>query len=218
MRSLARVLLAFTASALAACGGFTSEGDGSHTLEVDARVSFEEGTATMNARVSVTQRGAQVEGATVTLRDDDTEAVFPLENDGNFYRSNIAGGYRRKLELTVARGDDKVSAKLEGPGQHFIVKPFDGTRVELGDDPLKINWSVSDGIRADDVAVTIDGTDYRGESNKDRGEVEIPRELLRPGDAVVRIERSNSVKLDGALGASTFVLSYQALSHVTFED
>lgn len=218
MRLLARFFAAAAMSALAACGGFTDAGDGSHTLEVDARVSFQAGDGNMTARVSVTQKGAQVQGATVTLRDDDTEAVFPLENDGNFYRATIAGPYRKKLELKVTSGDDNVSAKLEGPGVHFIVDPFDGTRVKLGDDPLKVNWSVADGIRADDVAVTIDGSDYRGETNKDKGEVEVPRELLRVGDAIVRIERSNSVDLKGALGASAFVLSYQALSHVTFEE
>lgn len=204
-------------SATAACGGYTSSGDGSHTLDVEAVVSSESGNANMTARVSVSAKGAQVSGATVTLRDDETQAVFPLNEDGNFYRATIPGGYRKKLELKVERGDDNLSGKLEGPGIHFIATPFDGTRVELGDDPLKINWAVSDGIRADDVAITLDGSDYRGETDKDRGEVEVPRELLRTGEDVIRIERSNSVDLTGGFGPSKFTISYQATSRVTFE-
>jgi hypothetical protein len=218
MRALQRVTLAIAVSAIAACGGFTSGGGGTKTLEVEARASFAAGNANMNARVSVVQNGAQVQGAVVTLRDEETEAVFTLEPDGNFYRANIAGGYRRKLELKVDRGDDNLDAKLEGPGEHFVSNPFDGTTIELGDDPLTVNWTVSDGIRADDVVISLDGSDYRGETNRDRGEVEVPRELLRLGDDVIHIERSNSVDLDGGSGSSRFTMSYDAASNVTFED
>lgn len=218
MKAFPSAIVAAALSTLAACGGFTNGGGGTKTLDVEARVSFIAGNANMNARVSVVQNGAQVQGALVTLRDEATEAVFPLDVDGNFYRATIAGGYRRKLELKVERGEDNLDAKLEGPGEHFISNPFDGTTVELGGDPLKVNWTVSDGIRADDVAISLDGSDYRGETNRDRGEVEVPRELLRIGDDVIHIERSNSVDLDGGSGNSRFTISYEAASNVTFED
>ena len=218
MRAMQRVMLSAAMSAIAACGGFTNGGGGTKTLEVEARVSFAAGNANMNARVSVVQNGAQVKSAVVTLRDEETEAVFTLEPDGNFYRANIAGAYRRKLELKVERGEDNLDAKLEGPGEHFVSNPFDGTTIELGEDALTVNWTVSDGIRADEVAITLDGSDYRGETNRDRGEVEVPRELLRVGDDVIHIERSNSVELDGGTGGSRFTMSYEASASVTFED
>ncbi len=218
MRALQRATLATAMSAIAACGGFTNGGGGTNTLEVEALVSFAAGNANMNARVSVVQNGAQVQGAVVTLRDEETEAVFNLEPESNFYRANIAGGYRRKLELKIERGEDNLDAKLEGPGEHFVSNPFDGTTIELGENPLTVNWAVSDGIRADDVAITLDGSEYRGETSHDRGEVEVPRELLRVGDDVIHIERSNGVDLDGGTGSSRFTISYDASSTVTFED
>ncbi len=214
----ARFGLIAAASAIAACGGYTSGGGGTDTLEVEARVSFAVGNANMVGRVSVNQRGAFVQGATVTLRDEETEAVFPLTEDGNFYRTNIPGGYRRKLELKVERGGDNLDAKLEGPGEHFINTPFDGTIIKLGDSPLEVNWTVKDGIRADDVSIRLDGSDYRGETNKDKGKVEVPRELLRVGDDTIRVERSNTVDLEGGAGESTYTISYEAMSRVRFEN
>ncbi|HSI05630.1 MAG: hypothetical protein ACAI38_13725 [Myxococcota bacterium] len=218
MKACKHLTFAAAMSAIAACGGFTDGGNGTKTLEVEARVSFVAGNANMNARVSVVQDGAQVPLADVTLRDEETEAIFTLAPEGNFYRASIAGGYRRKLELKIERGEDNLDAKLEGPGEHFVSSPFDRTTVELGDDPLTVNWTVSDGIRADDVAISLDGSDYRGETNRDQGEVEVPRELLRVGDDVIHVERSNSVDLDGGTGSSRFTMSYEATSSVTFAD
>lgn len=215
---MVRLGLIAAVSAMAACGGYTSGGSGTDTLEVEARVSFAVGNANMVGRVSVSQRGAFVQGATVTLRDEETEAVFPLTEDGNFYRTNIPGGYRKKLELKVERGSDNLDAKLEGPGEHFINTPFDGTVIELGDSPLKVNWTVKDGIRADDVTISLDGSDYRGETNQDKGEVEVPRELLRVGEDTIHIERSNTVNLEGGAGVSTYTISYEATSRIRFED
>lgn len=213
-----RRALLLCVSALAGCGGFTDEGDGSKTLEVQAYVSFEQGTATVDARVSVDQNGAFVSGAIVKLRDDETDDEFTLEEDGNFYRAHIAGDYRRKLVLDITRGDDDLEAKLEGPGKHFIITPFEGTSIDLGDDPMKVEWSVEDGIRADDVSISVDNSDYRGETNEDKGKVEIPRELLRPGDDTIRVTRANSVDLKGGRDSSTFEISYEAISRVRFEE
>jgi len=210
-------LLAF-ASALASCGGFTDGGDGSHTLAVDARASFEAGNGSMDVRVSVDKSSAHVAGAIVTVRDDASNAVFTLDDTGNSYRANIAGGYRRRLQLDISSGSDKLTAKLEGPGPHFVSKPFEDQTIKLGGDPLTVEWAVSDGIRAQGVAVSLDGSDYRGETTHDDGSVDIPRELLRAGDDTIHVERTNDVVLDGATPGSTFVMSYEASSHVHFID
>jgi hypothetical protein len=213
-----RFLLLTAVTAIAACGSYTDEGDGSDTLEVDANVAFTAGTAIMDARVSVDKKSAFVSGAVVTLTDDDGNS-FTLDEEGNFYRAKIPGDYRRKLELKISSGADKLSAKLEGPGITFIVAPFEGTTIKLKNDPIKIEWSTKDGIRADRIGISTDNSSYHGDTNHDDGEVDIPRELLNAGDDIIHVERSNTVKLKHADDAkSTFTMSYEALSRVHFNE
>ncbi len=181
-----RCALITAVTALAACGSYTDEGKGSDSLEVDATVSFTAGSAIMDARVGVDKKSAFVSGAVVTLTDDDGN-TFSLDEDGNFYRAKIAGDYRRKLELKVSNGGGKLAAKLEGPGITFIVNPFEGTTVKLKNDPIKIEWSTNDGLKAENINITTDNSSYNGNTNRDDGEVDIPRELLNAGDDVIHV-------------------------------
>ncbi len=208
----------------AACGGYTDEGDGTKTLRVEANVVYRGGGANeISAVVDVTKSGDPVVGADVRLIDGDTDEVLELTGNapgmGNESRySGTLEGYHRRLALEVKSGDDELDAKLEGPGRHTILEPKNNdslTKDDIGDE-LDVEWSVEDGIAADQVVLVLDtGQDFETVDNGHYDD--IPGDEVPRGSRTLDIRRTNRVLLAGGTTGSIFELGYQASNDFVVE-
>jgi len=210
-----------------ACG-YTDGGSGTNTLEVVATLVYEtrHSDEGMQADVSIRKNGLAVEGATVILTDGDkNDAVtVPQHDNGQNTRyrtdsTHLLLGYRRKLELRVESGSDRLEAKLEGPGPHLISKPTNDEQMSRGDlgDSFEVRWKTEDGIAADEVVITVtsQNTDDRVRTvSGDPGKYDMSSTTLENFDNNIRVLRRNRLRLSGGTGASEMTLGYEASNRV----
>jgi hypothetical protein len=209
-----RTLVALPVLALAACG-YTDAGSGTNTLLVAADASFTVGDDNTRLSVHVHKAGVAVDGATVNMRDGDTNELFTLRNTGSGTYTLDTPRYRRRLALEVQAANtsggsaDSLVAKLEGPGPHVIVNPKAGglTRGSQGS-TLDVEWACNDGVGADQVSVHVDDGFSRlvtGDSGKTDGP---PMATLASGNHDLRVRRINTVELSGGVTGSVFTVSF----------
>lgn len=200
---------------LAGCGDFTDEGDGTRTLDVDVIASYNLDDDTTALRADVEVPSGSASGTEILVVDDESgdELILELDDDQSqvgIFRGSFSG-YRRRLELNVERGSDRLDAKLEGPGRHVIEAPTNGQDIELDDIPnrgLSIEWSVEDGLAADQVRIILDVADFDSTFNEDEGEADIPRATLQIGTESIRVRRSTTIDLAGGVPGSRFEIGY----------
>lgn len=223
-----RFLLVSIPSLLAACT-YTDGGEGTKTLFVVASSRFDVGGANgAEMIVEVSKDGAAVSDVLVRLRDDDSDELFELPESAVAGRySSTVPGYHRRLQLAVQSGSDALEAKLEGPGPHVIESPRAGgvDRSGMGGE-LDVAWATEDGLRADEVVVSIRNVDAHDIVEErtitdDTGSYdEIPMAVFPPNADNYRLTltRRNRVDLDGGTSGSTFVVSYGVETTFTLVD
>jgi hypothetical protein len=206
-----------TATVLSGCGSthVSDGGSGSGTFSVDANVSATDRitNATDGAdfdvdfSVRLTKNGNAVHGATVTI-DSGNGQVALVENNQNGHYDGAQSGYAGTYHLSAVLGDDKVEGViLSGPGAHHFATPSVGDQHVYGQ-PLDIAWSPTGAQSAVLETNEIDHT-----AITDNGSYTIPASGLKkpdPGkteDERIRITRSNSVALSGAVAGSTLSVS-----------
>lgn len=208
MRRVGFCLLALVAS----CGGYSDEGGGTGTLEVDARASYEVSNDRTDVRIDVVVTTGSVDSVRAEIQNDLTGETRTMERIdlGRTNRARFAesfAGYAQRLELLVERGDDNLDGRIEGPGRHVIDFPRTGGVVEAGDS-FDLEWTVEDGLAADTVEVELDDSDFFRTLIVDSGELEIPDNFVQRGEETAEVERSNIVDLAGGVPGSTFSISY----------
>ena len=210
--------------ASAACG-YTSEGSGTETIEATAFLRF---TPTVEAATTGEVRlrysgGVPVSGATVTFTHGDNEQLL-----ATFVESEAAGeegvyrgsfqGYVRRLALSVTQSSDVIEATLEGPGQHILAAPANGTvygRDTIGDE-VKVVWSTEDGLKADEVVVQFEENGFVSALDNDPGELSVPAERVDDGINTISVVRRNRTNLAGGLGDSVFALEYEVINTIQY--
>ncbi|MEE8408168.1 MAG: hypothetical protein V3T05_01055 [Myxococcota bacterium] len=193
--------------------GYTDAGGGTQTLEVIAKLEYDFRDDETKIEVEVSKNGEALEGARVRIEPDGGIGVdIPQQNAGAnaVYILRDWQGYHRRIELLVESGKDRVVAKLEGPGPHTIVNPESTSlsRSSLGDN-LDVEWKVDDGVRADEVTISLDKGDYHSTIKDDPGHYEIPSTALESGEERVEVTRRNRIDLAGGIGRSTLEISYE---------
>ncbi len=204
-----RRLLPLLGLVLGACG-YTDTGSGTRTLQVEASSSFDV-TDGNDSRVRVTVRqadGTNVDDASVNVKDGDSGAVIAVPADGNGGRYSVdVPGYRRRLELAVARGSDRLDVKLEGPGPHTITSPVPGQVVS--GNTLGVSWATKDGVAADEVSLDIRHTQAQRLLTTDTGSSnDLSLAGLSAGTYDLDVTRQNVVVPGGGVTGSTFTISY----------
>ncbi|MBN1961803.1 MAG: hypothetical protein JW841_12735 [Deltaproteobacteria bacterium] len=194
-----------------ACG-YTDSGSGTRTLLVQARAQYAvSGGNQTNVTVSVADRdGTEITDATVEITDGKNGQRYsiPHQNNGLYY-INIEN-YRRRLRLHVRSGDNELSAKLEGPGPHVIDYPKAGAirRSRLGN-KFKVEWSTEDGIRADEVEISLrHGPEVNSKDDSGFNDDISMSQLTETGDYRLNLTRLNRINLGGGVDNSTFTISY----------
>ncbi|MEM6730601.1 MAG: hypothetical protein AAF658_03545 [Myxococcota bacterium] len=207
-------------AALCGCGGFTDTGSGSGTLEVEVDTSYALEQNRTEVRVDVRVSSGDPASAGVVVRDDESGEVVELDVtlqgvEAARYRGSFEG-YRQRLELEVERGNDELTARLEGPGRHVIENPANGSVLSVSSD-LDIEWSVEDGLSADAVTIELDDSGVDVTVSDDDGDFEVDEDSLEAGEETVSIERINIIVLDGGLPGSSWEFSYEVENDFVLE-
>jgi hypothetical protein len=208
-----------------ACG-YTDEGDGSGTLQVQADITYTVHNNQMHAEIEVTKGGVPVTDATVTLDPDEgAEATIPFNdgpgNNDDRYRANITS-YKRRLQLRIDRGDDWVEVQLEGPGTHSIAEPEAGGIIDAGDldGDIEVKWKTEDGVKCDEVKVEVRGNNEEVQYENtpdDTGSHDVEGTAFDSGANTIQVTRRNSIRPKGAEGSSYFKIHYQVENSVVVE-
>jgi hypothetical protein len=214
--------LTLALGAAAACG-YTDAGGGSRTLEVIATMDYQVHDNETTINIEVNKDGAPLEGANVVVKDDENGTTHEIaqQNAGadTVYRQNLSG-YIRRAELRVELDNDRLDAKLEGPGPHRITEPENGRtfkRSDIGDN-LTVKWKTDDGIAADETTIRLGWGDRHSSTIKeDPGNYDIPSASLADGNEEVRVIRRNRVNLDGGIGQSKLEISYEARNDIIIQ-
>ena len=208
-------LLYFTLIGLPLLGGcsYSDAGTGTNTLHVKASLDYAAGdTDISHLQVEILDSAGQpVSDAAVTLLDGDTGEEFTLpEADSGIYRSDIPK-YRRRAQLVIERGSDRLDGQLEGPGPHLIETPVQAGTVNRADrvEPLEVRWETTDGIKADLVTLGLDDDRFSTTETEDRGFATIPKDELHSGSEGVTVRRRNSLVFAAGLNHSSFEITYQ---------
>lgn len=205
-------------STAAACG-YTDPGSGSGTLEVIATMEYQFHGNETSVRVEVRKNATPLEGVSVVIKDDESGATHDITQQSSgadtVYRLSLSN-YIRRAELRVELDDDRLDAKLEGPGPHRITEPENGqtfSRSDIGDN-LTVKWKTEDGIAADETTIRLSQGDHTTTIREDPGSYEIPSSSLADGDEGIRVIRRNRVDLKGGVGQSKFEISYEARNDI----
>ena len=198
-------------SLLGGCS-YSDAGTGTHTLQVKASLDYAAGdTDISHLLVEILDSAGQpVSDAAVTLLDGDTGEEFTLpEADSGIYRSDIPK-YRRRAQLIIKRGTDRLEGQLEGPGPHLIETPVQAGTVNRVDlvDHLEVEWTTEDGLKADQVTLGLDDG-FSTTETEDRGFATIPKDELHSGSEGVTVRRRNSLVFAAGLNHSSFEITYQ---------
>ncbi len=215
MRRLATIGVA--ALLLGGCG-YTDSGDGSGTLSVTAEIIHYANNDVSQLRVQIVDAdGQDVDDAEVIFTDDGSDEAIELTvNPGNRYTANV-DGYRRRLRLSVERGEDNLTGTVEGPAPHRITNPANArTRAVTRD--LTVEWATEDGVRADQVVIRLNLANFSTVLTDDPGRYAIPQSYLEVGDGQLAVERRNSVVLNGGIGGSSLTLGTSVENDVIIED
>jgi len=212
------LLLPILSGALVLTGcSYTDGGTGSNTLHVKATLTYTAGDTDDNSHllVQVLDNAARpVPEAAVTIQDGDTEEEFTLselEAGGSGVYVLTLPRYRRRIDLSVVRGSDRLEGQLEGPGPHTILAPLHaGTvkRAEL-DHNLEVTWTTTDGLKADQITVGLDDRGFSTTELDDRGYGTIPKDELRSGSEGVTVLRRNTLIFDSGLNNSSLEITYK---------
>ena len=139
----------------AACSE-TDAGEGSETLYVQVSARSQADSTQITA--SLSQKGNDVVGANVVIRDVDNDTSINLEgssSSGGYVYTGILTVYARLIQLEIKSGDDDLIAQLGGPNPHLITRPPNDAIVRRQSfDELSIEWDADD--PADEVLVAID--------------------------------------------------------------
>ena len=196
-----------------AFGGVERSGDGSGTLEVEARIDaspLDDETALDATDMRTTfevdvldATGADVTGATVVV--DSRLGPVVLEEGGCERRyCGSQSGYAGSYELSVTRGADFLDDVLvHGPSLHRVTAPEAGETVDAAT-ALEVRWSPAG--EADQVEVET--REMEREIAEDPGAFEIPAGTLRtrddePEDERIRVRRERRLSLTGGVGSSS---------------
>lgn len=190
----------------AACG-YSNEGQGSQTLLVKANLSYMAGqSGKTDVLIDISRDDQPVHGAKVALVDDDNQKAYTVTETGSSYQAHIQG-YHRRLFLSVEAGKDNLSAQIEGPGIHRVTAPLQGEQIETKDD-LVVKWSTNDGVRADEVFMTLEAAAYSTKTAHDDGSYTIAESKLARGTDKLTVLRRNSLTLAGGVEGSSITMSY----------
>ena len=212
------------ALASAACG-YTSEGSGTQTIEATAFLRFSptvEAATTGEVRLRYSG-GTPVTGATVRFTHGDNGQVLAtfvesdVASEAGVYRGSF-DGYVRRLAFSVAHESDVIEATLEGPGQHILAAPANGTvyeRDSIGDE-VRVIWSTEDGLKADEVVVQFQENGFVSTLDDDPGELSVPSERVDDGINTISVLRRNRTSLAGGLGDSVFALEYEVINTIQY--
>lgn len=221
MKQSIGLLLAGTLLIPVGCG-YTDEGGGTHTLEVIAILDYDFSDNETTVDVEVRKNGVALVGALVRIEPDEGDGVdIPQRDAGASARYRLPNwqGYHRRIELRVESNNDRLEARLEGPGPHIIVEPQSApvSRGSLGKN-MDIEWKVDDGVRADEVTISLDKGDYHSTIRDDPGHYEIPSTSLATGEEKIKVTRRNRIKLAGGTGASKLEISYKKEVEIVVSD
>jgi hypothetical protein len=203
---LARFLVGLSAPLFAlGCDGVDNIGRGSETLEVRA-VVVEDGNETI-VFVEVEKDGAAVVGIpTIQVAAGEDGAPVGMQDLGNGDYVTILGPYVGFYSLEIIRGEDDLTADLEGPAPVVILDPpqgfiFDAT---AGED-LEVSWEADGNVTQTQVSVG----GFRFVEDGDPGEVTIPffDVPVDNGDFDVNVEQNTVANLRGGAPGSLFVIS-----------
>jgi hypothetical protein len=217
MRGL--VVAAVALSCSAGCG-YSDAGGGSRTILATVSARYDAGLENrLTLHATLERDGAPVSGATVQITDDKGHALATLadasgHNQRGDYRGETAG-YHRRLALTITAPEGHLEAKLEGPGPHEITAPLHEAALS-GRDQLGVQWRVDDGLRADQVIVTLDGG--RQKSSPDDGSVSLDTHDVAMGGHSLTVTRRNSIELAGGAATSSFTFDYVVSNDFVFTD
>jgi hypothetical protein len=197
---------------LGACG-YTDGGDGTDTLAVLASATYSLAAGSVTYSVEVQQNEVDVEDATVTLSSGDWSLA--LGGSGGGYLGED-GEYRRALRLEVARGQDSLWGKLEGPGPHRIEAPANGANFAAG--AVDVVWATDDGVVADTVLIHLQKTGYITTVDDDTGSFTIPAAGVVAGSSqALTVRRQNRVDLQGGAPGSFFTVGYEVRNVVNIQ-
>ena len=224
MLSARSIALLALITSTTACG-YTSEGSGTETLEATVFLRF---TSTSEAlttgEVQLRYPGGEpVSGATIELTNGNNDQLIAtfVESEANgesgLYRTSYEG-YVRRIALKVSSGGDLIEATLEGPSEHTIASPSNGTvygRTEIGDS-VDVTWEADDGLKADEVVVKFEESGFANTLVDDPGELSVPSENVDDGMNTISVLRRNLTPLAGGLGDSLFALEYEVINTIQY--
>ncbi len=209
---------------LAVCGlvgplacSYTDPGTGSGTLQVAAQLAYTAGeTDTSHLAVEILDLSGQpVSEASVVFTDGDTDEEFSateanITSAPGVYTLDVPH-YRRRLQLKIVKGKNHLQGSLEGPGPHTILAPGHASiqrRRDLGDG-LTVTWGTTDGIRADQITLSLDHEGFSTTELADWGETTVPTKELRSGAEAVSVVRRNTLTFAEGLHNSMFEIAYE---------
>lgn len=195
---------------LAAACGFTDAGQGTGTLAVTGELNCAFATMKTDVAFSIAGTDAALTNANITLLDEDTHDALHVAYTGTpgQYAATWPG-YHRRISMQIWSEADGLMARLEGPGRHTVAHPRSGAVLPLKD-AVDVLWSTDDGVRAQNVALTV--ADAQGGTQAllahDGGQHQLPSAALHEGRATITVSRSAQVELLGGARTSVVRMSY----------
>lgn len=194
--------------AAASCG-YSNPGDGSHSLEVHATLTYRVADTDQTAvRITVTKNGVAVPSANVVVTDADNNKTYTISDkaDASTYQQDIAG-FHRRVAIKVESGTDNITCQIEGPGRHVVSAPLQGPLKRAND--LGVEWTTRDGVRADEVTVALDLAESTQTVTDDRGTFTVASPVLKTGLEKLHVTRRNKLVPAGGVGSSSVEMNYE---------
>lgn len=213
------VAVTWSAAALLAACGYDDPGQGSQTVKLQASLACAYPTLHTAASFALSQAGAPLENANVTLFDADSHERLevPATTVPGSYAADWPG-YHRRVQVHVWRGADGMSFQVEGPSQHTIETPRAGTVLSRSAQ-LKVRWRTTDGVRADEVKVAVTGAREANRRGSDGGKARFAARELGDGRHTLTVRRVRVLVPAGGAPGSRLTASYAvATPFVRVED
>lgn len=207
---------------LLGCGSWSDAGTGNKVLEVTGSLEYD-ATADNPAcklQLVVRRNGVLVPTAQIKITDGDNKQSWPVPYsdllEDSYYLGDLPWIFR--LQLNVQDGADNLSARLEGPTPHSILKPLAGARL-LRKNGLEVAWRSENGAKAEEVTISLKNAKYSYRLKEDRGAHMVAGNTLVLGGDEITVSRTNRLILIGGAGNSTLQTTYRAATRfVTLEE